>query len=264
MSRLLNVVGISVIIIISTFTMFGDTPHGVDPRGKIENIVGEGDFIWDMNEEKFADCVKEARETGRDFNVREIRWTVTGGDQNWCFTRITRMGDYNALTIKREQFRVAILRVDGVWVTRLKYRYREGKHKEGDTDEVKESDKGSKYTACCRISSKQITLAVSRKKQGYIYKISKKDGLMRVNLMTLHDCGTWTMSYKKRADDHRHARIMRIMAGTQGGKWLYMDEKTKPGIYYREWAGDNTGSGWKLEKDATEDIKQEHKQAILR
>ena len=257
-------VGIWIIIVISTVTIYGDTQYGVDPRGKIENIVGEGDFVWDMDEEKFPDCVKEAREAGREFTVRETRWTITGGGQDWSFTRITRTGDYKALTIKRERFWIAIRKVNGVWVTRLKYRYRDGKYKEGDTDEVKEKDKGGKYTGCCRISSKQITLAIAKKKQGYMFKITKKDGLMRVDLMTTHDCAAWTMSYRKRVDEHSHARVMRIKTGTQGAKWLYMDGKTKTGRYYREWGGDGTGSDWKLVKDKAGSIKQEHKEAILR
>lgn len=197
MNRKLNAL-IWIIIVISTVALYGDIQHAVDPRGKIENIVGEGDFVWNMDEQKFADCVKEGKETGRNFTIREIRWTVTGGDQDWVFTRITRMGDDNEPTIKRERFRISIIKADGVWVTRTKYRYREGKYKKGDTDEVGEKDKGSKFTASCRITGKKIILAAIKKKQGYIFRITKKDGLMQVNLITTHDLRDWTMSYKKR------------------------------------------------------------------
>ncbi|UCH96378.1 MAG: hypothetical protein JSV88_05880 [Candidatus Aminicenantes bacterium] len=197
MNRKLNAL-IWIIIVISTVALYGDMQHAVDPRGKIENLLGGGDFVWDMDEQKFADCVKEGKETGRDFTIREIRWTVTGGGQDWVFTRITRMGDDNEPTIKRERFWITLIRVDGVWVTRTKYRYREGKYKEGDTDEVGEKDKGSKFTARCRITSKKIILALTKKKQGYIFRITKKDGLMQVNLITTHDLRDCTMSYKKR------------------------------------------------------------------
>jgi hypothetical protein len=197
MNRKLNAL-IWIIIVISTAALYGDTQHAVDPRGKIENIVGEGVFVWDMDQQKYADCVKEGKETGRDFTIREIRWTVTGGDQDWVFTRITRMGDDNEPTIKKERFRVTIIKADGVWVTRTKYRYGEGKYKKGDTDEVGEKDKGSKFNARCRITGKKIILASTKKKQGYIFRITKKDGLMQVNLITTHDLRDWTMSYKKR------------------------------------------------------------------
>ena len=196
MNRKLNAL-IWIIIVISTAALYGDLQHAVDPRGKIENLVGEGDFVWDMDEQKFADCVKEGKETGRDFTIREIRWKVTGGGQNWVFTRITRMGDDNEPTIKRERFWITILKVDGVWVTRTKYRYRERNYKEGDTDEVGEKDKGRKFTAHCRITSKKIILTLTKKKQGYIFRITKKDGLIQVNLITMHDLRDWTMSYKK-------------------------------------------------------------------
>jgi len=196
MNRKLNAL-IWIIIVISTAALYGDMQHAVDPRGKIENLVGEGDFVWDMDEQKFADCVKEGKETGRDFTIREIRWKVTGGGQDWVFTRITRMGDDNEPTIKRERFWITILKVDGVWVTRTKYRYRERNYKEGDTDEVGEKDKGSKFTAHCRITSKKIILTLTKKKQGYIFRITKKDGLIQVNLITMHDLRDWIMSYKK-------------------------------------------------------------------
>ena len=264
MKRSIHVVSIWIIIVISTVTLHGDIQHGVDPRGKIENIVEEGEFVWEMDEKKFTGFVKEAGETGKDFTVREIKWIVTGGDQDWSFTRITRMGDYNALTIKRERFWIALRRVDGVWVTRLKYRYRDGEYKAGDTDEVKEKDKGGKYTANCRVSGKQIVLALYRKKKGHVFRITKEDGFMRVDHMTTHDCGAWAMSYRKQGDDHRSARVMRIKAETQGATWLYMDGKTGTGNYYREVSGDSTGSGWKLVKDETGSIKPEHKEGILR
>ena len=186
------------IIVISTAALYGDVQHAEDPRGKIENIIGEGDFVWNMDEQKLADCIKEGKETGLDFTIREISWTVTGGDYDWVFTRITRMGDDNEPTIKRERFRISILKADGVWVTRTKYRYREGKYKKDDTDEVGEKDKGSKFTARCRITDKKIILAADKKKQGFIFKITKKDGLMQVNLITTHDLMDWTFSYKKR------------------------------------------------------------------
>ena len=187
-----------IIIVISTAALYGDMQHTVDPRGKIENLVGEGDFVWNMDEQKFADCVNEGKETGQDFKIGEIRWTVTGADQDWIFTRITRMGDDNEPTIKTERFRISIIKADGVWVTRTKYRYREGEYKQGDTHEVGEKDKGSKFTARCRITGKKIILAATRKKQGYIFRITKKDGLMQVNLITTHDLRDWTFSYKKR------------------------------------------------------------------
>lgn len=186
-----------IIIVMSTAALYGDLQHAVDPRGKIENIVGEGDFVWNMDEQKFADCVKEGKETGRDFTIREIKWKVTGGGQNWVFTRITRMGDDNEPMIKRERVWITILKVDGVWVTRTKYRYRERNYKEGDTDEVGEKDKGRKFTAHCRITSKKIILTLTKKKQGYIFRITKKDGLIQVILITMHDLRDWTMSYKK-------------------------------------------------------------------
>lgn len=197
MKRKLNAL-IWIIIVISTAALYGDVRHAVDPRGKIENLLGEGEFVWNMDEQKLADCVKEGKETGQDFTIREIRWTVTGGDYDWVFTRTTRMGEDNESTIKRERFRIAILKADGVWVTRTKYRYRVGKYKQGDTDEVGEKDKGSKFIARCRITGKKIILAAAKKKQGSIFKITKKDGLMQVNLITTHDLRDWTMSYKKR------------------------------------------------------------------
>jgi hypothetical protein len=186
------------IIIISTAALYGDLQHAEDPRGKIESLIGEGDFIWDMDQQEFADCVKEGKETGLDFTIREIRWTVTGGDQDWVFTRITRMGDDNEPTIKKERFWITIMKVDGVWVTRTKYLYSEGKYKKDDTDEVGEKDKGRKFTASCRITGKKIILAAIQKKQGYISRITKQDGLMQEDLITTHDLRDWTMSYKKR------------------------------------------------------------------
>ena len=197
MNRKFNAL-IWIIIIISTTALYGDMKHAEDPRGKIESLVGQGDFIWDMDQQKFADCVNEGKETGLDFSIREIRWTVTGGDQDWVFTRITRMGDDNEPTIKKERFWITIMKVDGVWVTRTKYRYSEGKYKKDDTDEVGEKDKGSKFAASCRITGKKIILAAIQKKQGYIFRITKQDGLMQENLITTHDLRDWTMSYKKR------------------------------------------------------------------
>lgn len=187
-----------IITVISTVMSYGDIQHAVDPRGKIEHIVGAGDFIWDMDEQKFADWEKEGKETGRDFTISEIRWTVTGGDQDWIFTRIIRMGDDNESTIKRERFRITILKVDGVWITRTKYRYREGEYKKGETDEVGENDKGSKFNARCRITGKKVILASTKKKQGYIFRITRKNGLMQVNFITTHDLRDWTMNFKKR------------------------------------------------------------------
>jgi hypothetical protein len=60
-----------------------------------------------------------------------------------------------------------------------------------------EKDKGRKFTAHCRITSKKIILTLTKKKQGYIFRITKKDGLIQVNLITMHDLRDWTMSYKK-------------------------------------------------------------------
>ncbi len=200
MDRKLNAL-IWMIIVISTAALYGDVQHAEDPRGKIENLIGEGEFVWNMDEQKLAECVKEAKETGQDFKIREIRWTVTGEDYDWVFTRITQMGDDNEPTIKRERFWISILKADGVWVTRTKYRYREEKYKKDDTDEVGEKDKGSKFTARCRITDKKIILAAIKKKQekqGYIFRITKKDGLMQVVLITTHDLMDWTFSYKKR------------------------------------------------------------------
>lgn len=189
-----------IIMVISTAALYGDVKHAEDPRGKIETLVGEGEFVWNMDEQKLADFVKEGKETGQDFTIREIRWTITGGDYDWIFTRITRMGNDNEATIMRERFWIAILKADGVWVTRTKYRYREGKYKKDDSDEVGEKDKGSKFIGRCRITSKKIILAAFKKKQekqGYIFKITKNDGLMQVNSITTHDLMDWTFSYKK-------------------------------------------------------------------
>jgi hypothetical protein len=200
MNRKFNAL-IWIVMVISTAALYGDVQHAEDPRGKIENIVGEGEFVWNMDEQKLADCVKEGKETGQDFTIREVRWTVTGGDYDWIFTRITRMGDDNESTIKRERFWISILKADGVWVTRTKYRYSEGKYKEGDSDEVREQDKGKKFTARCRITGKKIILAAFKKKQekqGYLFKITKKDGLLQVNSITTHDLRVWTFSFKKR------------------------------------------------------------------
>ena len=198
MKRKLSVL-IGIILVTSTVTLCGDLRHAVDPRGKIENIVGEGDFTWDMDEQKLADYVKEGKETGQDFTIREIRWKVTGADQEWVFTRVTQVGDDDKEpTIKRERFRITILKTDGVWVTRTKYRFGEGKYKEGDTDELREKDSGGKFAARCRITGKKIILALTKKKQGYLFRITKKDGLMQVNLLTTHDLRDWTMSYKRR------------------------------------------------------------------
>ncbi len=187
-----------IMIFISTAALCVDVQHAEDPRGKIENLLGTGDFVWDMNQQEFADCVKEAKETGQDFTIREIRWTITGGDQDWVFTRITRMGDDNEPTIKRERFRISIIKADGVWVTRTKYRYNEGKYKKDDTDEVREKDEGSKFTARCRITNKKIILVLTKKKEEYISRITKQGEIMQENLITTHDLRDWNFSYKKR------------------------------------------------------------------
>jgi hypothetical protein len=192
------IVLIWIMIFISTAALYGDVQHAEDPRGKIENLLGQGEFVWDMDQQGLADLVKEAKETGQDFTIREIRWTITGGEYDWIFTRITRMGDENEPTIKRERFWISILKADGVWVTRTKYRYNEGKYKKDDSDEVGEKDKGSKFNARCRITSKKIILVVSKKKEEYIFRITKQGELMQVNLITPHDLRDWTFSYKKR------------------------------------------------------------------
>jgi hypothetical protein len=197
MNRKLNAL-IWIMIFMSTAALYADVQHAEDPRGKIETLVGQGDFVWVMDQQELADLVKEAKETGEDFTIREIRWTITGGDQDWVFTRITRMGDENESTIKRERFWISILKADGVWVTRTKYRYNEGKYKKDDTDEVGEKDKGSKFAARCRITGKKIILVVSKKKEEYIYRITKQGELMQVNLITPHDLRDWTFSYKKK------------------------------------------------------------------
>ncbi|MCP5048726.1 MAG: hypothetical protein GY940_16265 [bacterium] len=196
MSKKLNAV-IWIIVLISTAALYGDIKHASDPRGKIENITGEGEFVWEIDKQEVADWVKEGTETERNVTIREVRWTVKGGGQNWTFTRITRMGTENEDTIKRERFWVNIIKLDGEWVTRTKYRHRGGTYKEGDTDEVSEKDKGSKYKARCRITGKKVILAIFKKKQGYIFSITKKDGLVKVNFIATHDLRNWTMSYKK-------------------------------------------------------------------
>jgi hypothetical protein len=166
-----------------TVALYGDLKHASDPRGKIENITGEGDFVWVMD---------EGKETGPDSTAPEIKWTVKGGDQEWTFTRLTRMKGDNEAVLKNERFWITILKADGVWVTRVKYRY-----KEGETGEVEKKDKGGKYKASCRITGGKIILAAFKKNRGHIFKITKKDGLMRVNLVTTHDLRDWTRSFKK-------------------------------------------------------------------
>lgn len=182
-----------ILIFISTAVLYGDVPHASDPRGKIEKITGEGEFVWDMNETKLADCVKEGKEAGKEFTVREITWTVKGGGQDWMFTRTKRMGDDNNSTVKTERFWITIMKADGVWVTRTKYRY-----KEGEAGEVGDKDKGGKFSASSRISGKTIILSLTKKKQGRLFRITKKDGLMQVIYITMPDLIDWTMSYKKK------------------------------------------------------------------
>jgi hypothetical protein len=196
MSRKLNAI-IWIIFLISAVALYGDIQHGSDPRGKIENIVGEGSFVWDMDQQKLTEWVKEGKETGRDFTISEIRWAVKGNGQNWVFTRISRMGNDKDATVKRERFWVDLIRVDGLWVTRTKYRFNGGKYQEGDSEEITEKDKGRKYTASCRITGERIILTFIKKKQAHIFRITNKDDSMQVNLITIPDLSDSTINFKK-------------------------------------------------------------------
>jgi hypothetical protein len=189
---------IGIIVFLVTVTLYGDLRHAEAPRGKIEKIAGEGDFLWDKDDPATANFIKEGKEWGPDFSIRESRWEIRGGDQEWVFTLITRLGDDDKEPmIKRERFWVSLLKADGVWITRTKYRYREGKYREDEPGEVEEKDKGSKFSALCRITGTRIILAATKQKQGCIFRITKKDGALQVDQLTIHDLRDWTIRFKK-------------------------------------------------------------------
>ena len=188
---------IAIFIIFSTAALCADLRHAVDPRGKIEQIVGEGNFAWNIDQQKRNDCLDEAKENGEDFTITDSKWIVTGGNQDWVFTRITRMGEGNDSTIKKERFRITIMKADGVWITRTEYRFRVEKNPKDDTFDVSDKDKGGKFTTRCRITGKKIILAANSRKEGLIYRITQNDGILHVSLITTQDLKDWTMDYKK-------------------------------------------------------------------
>jgi len=196
MNRKLNILFLLFVSIL-TLSLYGDLHHGQDPRGKTEKIIGEGDFIWNINPQKIAACQEEGKEMGQKFNIKEIRWKVTGENQDWVFTRITQICDDNNATIKRERFWVTIMKTDGEWVTRTKYRFNEGNNQENKNDDVKEKDKGSKFNAHCRITGQKIILAALKKKEGYIFKITLQDGKLQINFIDIHNLQDWTFDYIK-------------------------------------------------------------------
>lgn len=171
--------------------LYGDVPHASDPRGKIEKITGEGEYVWDMNQQKQSRLAAEAKEKGEKFNLSGVTWTVKGEGQDWIFTRTMQMEDKTGSKVKAERFWISIIKADGVWVTRTKYRYNE------DGTEVGETHKGGKYTARCRITEEKIVLLLTRKKQGHIFRITNEGGLMRVIHITMPGLIDWSMDYKK-------------------------------------------------------------------
>lgn len=194
---LIRIFFITPAIVALTASTYGDVRHTSDPRDNIKTIAAHGDFVWDLNKTDRFEWVKEAKESGKELKVREIRWTVKGKGQDWVFTRTTRMMEDNKPTIKKEGFWISILKADGVWVTRTKYRYKAGKYKEGDTSEVTLKNKGSKYRAYCRITGKKIILALTRKKKAFIYEISQTDGSMRVHSIAVPGVIDRTIVFKK-------------------------------------------------------------------
>jgi hypothetical protein len=185
-----------ILIFVPAISLCGDIVHGPDPRGTIEKIAGEWNFTWDLNSQKYKDWVKKKNESGQDFSIQEIKWYIKGKGQNWVFTKITRMGDDINSTIKRERFWVDIIRVDGIWVTRTKYRYNEGKYNKNDSHDVTKNNKGRKFTASCRLMNDKITLSILKKKQARVFRISKKNGLLCVNYITIPDLTDSTFHLK--------------------------------------------------------------------
>lgn len=163
-----------IIIFTSTFTLYGDIRYEADPRGKIEQLTGEGEYL----------PVKEGAG----------KWTFKGADQDWVFTRTTKFKDGGEFEVKRERFWIAIRRVDGVWVTRTKYRYKMGS---SDSIEVTEKDKSGKFSANCRISENKIILSLIRKKQGLIFKITKAGEFIQVNHLSLSSLKDITILFKR-------------------------------------------------------------------
>ena len=172
-----------------------EVKHATDPRGKIEKILGEGNFAWAMTDAALAFLADEAKETGIPFTVKETTWTARGGGQDWVLTRVIRMEEDKEPMVRKEKFWISILRVNGIWFTRTKYRYRIDI--EGNTREVTQKDKGGKFTARCLITGKKILLAVTRKKKGYIFKITGSDGLMQVSYISTHQLIERTATFKK-------------------------------------------------------------------
>ena len=177
MSRKFNAV-IWIVIIFSTLLLYGDVPHDSDPRWKIESIVGEGRFTGQLYQQ-------------------ETTWTIKGGGQDWVFSCSTPNSEKKEDGVRLERFWITILRVDGKWVSRTRYRYREVAAGKGWT-ELTEKDKGGKFNAKCRITEKKIVLAaITKKKHAYIFRVTKKDSLLIVNRVSLHDLSDWVVSYKK-------------------------------------------------------------------
>jgi len=180
-----------------TTSIHGEVQHAQNPMGKIENILDEGEFVWNIDDTQRADLKKEALELGKTFTVQDMRWAVKGGGQDWVLTRTMRMGDGNDAQVKRERFWITLLKVDGKWVTRTKYRFREGKPGEGETLDVNENDKGGKFSARCRITHKKIILSLTRKKQGYFFKITGNGSAMQVDSFSIQDLTAQTIKFKK-------------------------------------------------------------------
>ena len=158
-------------ILMSSVLLFGEIRYDADPRGKVEQITGVGDYV-PVNQ-------------GVDKkDINDIRWSFKGGDQDWEFTRVTHD--------KQERFWISILKVDGVWVTRTKYRF-----KEGGSGEVTEKDKSGKFIADCRITEGKVILILNRKKKGYLFKITRIDGNIQINYTNIFNLEDRTINLKK-------------------------------------------------------------------
>jgi hypothetical protein len=180
-----------------TITAHGEVRHAQNPMGNIENILGEGEFVWNINDTQRADLEKEALEMGKTFTVKDIRWTVKGGGQDWVLTRTTRMGEGNEASVKQERFWITLLRVDGKWVSRTKYRFRQAKPREGESLDVNDNDNGGKFSARCRITHKKIILSLTRKKQGHFFKITGNGSSMQVDYFSVQDLAARSITFKK-------------------------------------------------------------------
>ncbi|MCP4155465.1 MAG: hypothetical protein GY757_47515 [bacterium] len=188
---------ISILILLASAPLLADLQHTSDPRKNIENLLSNGDFVWVMDDSNLKSFLENSSSIKNDSAISNISWNVKGGAQEWILTRTRLTKKNNKSFIKKERFRITIIMVDNVWITRTKYRYKKGPLQDMTSIEITDNTKSNKFKARCRISKNKIVLSLSKKKSNKLFKFTKKNNLLQIN-HTTNDLRDWTVSFKKK------------------------------------------------------------------